>query len=184
MGGAYGNSLPTSTNSEFLLELTSNYWFSENLLCARHNGSSRSEIFLLYLYPASCQNNSNNNKNQKQKPNNFLGHFLLYSFLFILWKCWDLEVEKWYHWKYSGLSYLHLGVGTANSHFLNELFLCAFTVPSTAVPCIYYTLSEDLSIDFVQACDSINILWKMKCLDTDRVRIPSRKKKTHWCSLA
>ena len=83
---------------------------------------------------------------------------------------------KWYHWKYSGMSRLHLGFCTANLHFWNELFLCTFTAASTAVSCIYYTPNEYLSIDFVQVCDSINILWKMRSLSTKRVRIPSPRK--------
>lgn len=115
-------------------------------------------------------------KPTKQAKNNFQGPSFNTSFYSFLWKSWGLEVGKWYHRKYSGLSRLHLAVGTANSHFLNELFLYAFSAASTAVPCIYYTLNEYLSVDFVQICDSINILWKMRSLGTKRVRIPFQKK--------
>lgn len=98
------------------------------------------------------------------------------AFSLFLWRGWDLEVGKWHHWKDSGRSRPHLGFCTANSHFLNELFLCTFTAASTAVSCIYYTLNEYLSIDLVQVCDSINILWKMS-LSTQRARIPSQNTK-------
>lgn len=105
------------------------------------------------------------------------------SFCLFLWIGWGLEGGKCYYWKYSGMSCLHLEFCIANSHFLNELFLCTFAAASPAVSCIYYTLNEYLSIDLVQVCDSINIWWKMRSLSTKSVRIPTptttKKKKKY-----
>ena len=177
--------LLTYADDGFLQELIGSSLLIEDLPCARHNGSSRLEIFLLHLQPLSSFFATKNKQTKKTKT--FQGT----SFCLFLWIGWGLEGGKCYHWKYSGMSCLHLGFCIANSHFLNELFLCTFAAVSPAVSCIYYTLNEYLSIDLVQVCDSINILWKMRNLSTQSVRIPTphqkkkQKKKTpQWWSLA
>ena len=162
--------LLTYADDGFLQELIGSSLLIEDLLCARHNGSSRLEIFLLHLQTLSSFFAT---KKQTNKQTNLPGH-LFYLFL---WIGWGLEGGKCSHWKYLGMSCLHLGFCIANSHFLNELFLCTFAAASPAVSCIYYMLNEYLSIDLVQVCDRINILWKMRSLSTKSARIPPPQKK-------
>lgn len=166
--------LLTYADDGFLQELIGSSLLIEDLLCARHNGSSRLEIFLLHLQPLSSFFATHTQKKTT---------FQSTSFSLFLWMGWGLEGGKCYYWKYSGMSCLHLGFCIANSHFLNELFLCTFAAASPAVSCMYYTLNEYLSIDLVQVCDSINILWKMRSLSTKSVRIPTpnttKKKKKY-----
>lgn len=71
--------LLTYADDGFLQELIGSSLLIEDLPCARHNGSSRLEIFLLHLQPLSSFFATKNKQTKKNK--NLPGHIFLFVFV-------------------------------------------------------------------------------------------------------